>query len=387
MGVEGSLNIQLLLNRKETNKVAIQSTRPVYASRVFHGKSVSESLAMLPLLFTICGVAQSCAGVRACEQALAVQVPATIEHLRKTLVYMETLREHLWRLFLDWPLFTETVPDKSAMAEVVSIQRDYQQALCPEKNVFVLGGSAEHPDQPALNSVVKRFADLLRQRVFSIPVSEWLALSSHQELVTWAASQQTSAAKLINQILEVDWNDSGSCQSVPLPELDAAQLFVSMQDANFVKLPQWSGQCCETSSLTRVASPLLEELQQEYGNGLLVRLIARLTEIAQLSTQLLPMERMAEVKHKESVAQLHNPGIGQVAAARGQLVHRVEINNGLIDNYKILAPTEWNFHPGGVVAQALASLDGDREQVEKKARLLINSIDPCVGYKLHISVE
>ena len=71
-------------------------------------------------------------------------------------------------------------------------------------------------------------------------------------------------------------------------------------------------------------------------------------------------------------------------AARGRLVHRVEMENGTIGSYRILAPTEWNFHPRGVVAESLATLRGGRDKVEQQARLLINAIDPCVGYELSL---
>jgi Ni,Fe-hydrogenase I large subunit len=71
-------------------------------------------------------------------------------------------------------------------------------------------------------------------------------------------------------------------------------------------------------------------------------------------------------------------------AARGLLLHRVTLQAGQISDYRILAPTEWNFHPQGVVAQALGSLRGDPEWVERAAGQLIEAIDPCVGYSLSI---
>ena len=51
-------------------------------------------------------------------------------------------------------------------------------------------------------------------------------------------------------------------------------------------------------------------------------------------------------------------GLGQVQAARGLLVHRVAIRAGRVADYRILAPTEWNFHPQGAAALGLATLPG-----------------------------
>ena len=73
VGIEGRLSIGLRTDSGRVDQVTIASSRPVHASRVFHGKSVAEALKTLPMLFVICGTAQACAGVRACEQALGVR--------------------------------------------------------------------------------------------------------------------------------------------------------------------------------------------------------------------------------------------------------------------------------------------------------------------------
>ena len=78
-------------------------------------------------------------------------------------------------------------------------------------------------------------------------------------------------------------------------------------------------------------------------------------------------------------------GIGQVEAARGRLVHCVELERGVVKHYQILAPTEWNFHPLGVVARGLETLTTKNEiLLRKQADLLINAIDPCVGYDITV---
>ncbi len=81
-------------------------------------------------------------------------------------------------------------------------------------------------------------------------------------------------------------------------------------------------------------------------------------------------------------------GVGSAEAARGLLVHRVTIINGRVEQYQILAPTEWNFHPQGVVAQGLTAIAGsgaEGAELERLARLYITAVDPCVDYKLYVS--
>lgn len=384
MGIEGSLKIQLKTGNGAANVVSIESSRPVYASMVFRGKSIAETLDMIPLLFNICGTAQACAGVRACEKALGIQVSARVEQLRDSLVNMETLREHLWRILLDWPAFNRGEPDRLEMAKVMETQKNYQQALCPDGNAFQLGGTDCKPDPLALNVAIEQFAALLQRKVFAMPAVEWLAITGQRAFDDWGLAGETIAAGFINQIIQAGWSSAGACESEALPELSELQLYQAMQDADFVKQPQLFGQCYETTSLTRVDCQLLKELKQKFGNGLLVRVVARLTEIARLASGQLLFDTGDADDYKNSSVSPTNPGIGQAAAARGQLIHRVEVNGDRIANYQILAPTEWNFHQRGVVAQALSTLKGDPDQVKQQARLLINAIDPCVGYELSI---
>jgi Ni,Fe-hydrogenase I large subunit len=77
--------------------------------------------------------------------------------------------------------------------------------------------------------------------------------------------------------------------------------------------------------------------------------------------------------------------VAQVEAARGLLVHRVAMADGLVEDYRIVAPTEWNFHPAGSVTQALAALPStDRQVAEMQAALFVTLMDPCVAWSLEV---
>lgn len=359
------------------------------ASVVFVGKTIAETRRMIPLLFSICGTAQSCAATRAVERALGIQPDALSELMRDALVNMETLREHMWRILLDWPAFYGGEPDRPALAQMVAIQRDFQQALCAGSNVFKPGGTDIEPAAEALAEVQSRLMALLQQTVFAQPPDEWLAMQEAQALHAWAAQQRTIPARLINHVQENNWGASGSCESMALPAIDDELLYEAMQNPDFISQPRWQGHCCESTSLNRRDSPLLNELTSWYGNGLLVRLIAHLVEIAELAEGIDTFSAPVRAVRTSSVTPAHR-GIGRVAAARGELVHRVELTLGdqmddtVISDYRILAPTEWNFHPQGIVNKALGSLKGDMDQVKQQAKLLITAIDPCVAYDLVI---
>ena len=63
--------------------------------------------------------------------------------------------------------------------------------------------------------------------------------------------------------------------------------------------------------------------------------------------------------------------------------HYVELDAGVVARYAILAPTQWNFHPRGPAACALATLAArDRASLGAQARLLVLAIDPCVEHRV-----
>jgi coenzyme F420-reducing hydrogenase alpha subunit len=74
-------------------------------------------------------------------------------------------------------------------------------------------------------------------------------------------------------------------------------------------------------------------------------------------------------------------GEGQAIAwcemARGLLLHWVQLDSlGAVAQYRVLSPTEWNFHPQGALALALAALGA---QDCAAAQTLAAAFDPCVA--------
>ena len=380
MSIEGRLTVSMQLTDGGVKEVNIVSSRQVGASRVLDGKPMREALTLLPLIFSVCGTAQAVAGARACESALGRTAPPEAETLREKLVAVETLREHLWRIFLDWPRFCCDSPDRESMAEVAAIQRRYHESLAPAGKNFL--------DQPAAGGQLgvrdagelqQRMVKLLRARVFGMAPGKWLAMASLDDFVHWIDSHETLATTYLKRIAELNWESLGAADVSALLGLDPLQLKREMKNDQFIRAPRWLGLCRETTPLTRTRSPLMDVLRARHGNGLLLRLAARLTEVAKMSM------RLGEEDTPFASPSPPGSGIGQVQAARGLLIHSVELDAaGRIMDYRIVAPTEWNFHPRGSLAQGLSTLTGNRAMLETQARQLIHAVDPCVDCRLEL---
>lgn len=369
----------------------IQSTRPLGVASLFHGKSVDETLRTLPVLYSLCGTAQAYSAAQACEQALGLVASPATTLARSLLVLAETAREHLWRILFDWPGFIGERPAEAGMAQVAALLPSFRTALFSARDPF-LPLTEPVIQANAVAAVIDDLAYQLETRVFGCTPESWLSREDSASLDRWAEAGTTLAARLIYHVSDRGWQGAGTVETAFLPPLDTGQLRHRFNDdsAAFIARPDWEDRCRETTPLARQRHHfLVQSLIHRFGPGLLARLVARLVELARIPAQLrsgaVQLQRGADTAAVRREPTGYGIGMGQVEAARGRLIHYVETEGSTVRRYHILAPTEWNFHRAGVVAQGLRTLPAtDQDGLRQQAALWINAIDPCVGYALRI---
>ena len=386
-GTDGLLSIHLALEAGRIAAVDVGSTRPLGVARIFLGKPVGEVLATLPLLYSVCATAQAAAAVAAVETALCIRPSEPQRRAREALLLAENAREHLVRCLLGWGTWLGERPDPRALALTGRLRRELATALYPESDGFRPGGGQLSPNQVQLANVLDALEEVLTDVVLGIPPQTWLELDDAAGLAAWAAEGRSMGARTLARVANQGWSNLASSAVTPLGETTAGALepWLGGPGADaFIARPIWDGQPRETGALAReIHRPLIADLNRHHGNGLLTRLTARLSELARLPGRI---AAAVEGLVPDSAPPLPpsdgtGAGIGQVEAARGRLVHRVEIESGLVRGYRILAPTEWNFHPEGVLAQGLDGLPAGSD-LNALVALTVEAVDPCVGYRI-----
>ncbi|MCP4009562.1 MAG: hypothetical protein GY726_08610, partial [Proteobacteria bacterium] len=246
MSIEGKLKITLDTDSGCISHVHIDSSRPVYAARMFQGKTIGEVQKTLPLLFSICGTAQACAGAKAIEQARGINVQASTRAVRASLVHMETLREHLWRILLDWPAFLGELPEKGGMANLISLQSEFRQAMTKGTNPFLDSADPGDPGNlELLEDISSKIDLLLEQQVLNMSPLDWLSIDSLQAFDDWVGSSNNVAGRMFDFVQGSGWSGIGTTSEVnPLPFLPEARIHQLMQNDEFAARPQWLSQCC-----------------------------------------------------------------------------------------------------------------------------------------------
>ncbi len=370
---EGSIRVRLRTpepRRYRDAKAQIHNQRPLAAPRLLHGKTPQQALEIIRLLFTLCGQAQREAAAQALAQATGAPLDAEQRRLGALRILMETAREQLLGLLRDLPPLLGQDCDPALLQQLQRLRIDEAT-----------------PDRATSQIAITRLEALLEQALFGRPAEQWLRETDHIEaLCRWIETHDSPPARCLRRLCDRGWVSQADAGCPPLPRLDHQLLLEQLADPAFSAQPLWQQVPHETGCLPRQRyQPLIAELMREFGHGLLTRFCARLTELAELPGRMHAL--IGQEPAQEPPPSLPEGwGMAQVEAARGRLVHAVEIRDGRIQRYHIIAPTEWNFHPRGAASRCLGRLHArNHQELDRLARLTMHAIDPCVGYHLEIA--
>jgi coenzyme F420-reducing hydrogenase alpha subunit len=362
MIAEGKLEFEITRDGRQITGATIHSTRPVTASRVLEGKPVVEVLRRVPLLFSVCGRTQGVAAATAIEAARGLRAGETIRPARERAVAGECLQEYCWRMLIDLPAL---LGEAARPGELADLRR--RIAAADEEFKWV--------------EVATAAEDLLERAVFDMSPGVWLKLRP-AALEAWLARGASPVPRMLARLRRLRLG--GEFGLLPwLDEDDLPALAARLEsEPGFAQRPDWQGRPAETGALARQRShPVVEREIAQHGATAAARMLARLLELAQLPGQL----REVQAQGIRSASPRPGTGIAAVETARGTLLHWAQVAEGQVLRYRIVAPTEWNFHPAGAFVRGLT---GYAVRSESEARgaagLLAHALDPCVAYETSV---
>lgn len=374
MNFAGRLAIQVRWDGREVRSVEVRNTRP-QAARLLAGRPALEVMKMVPLLFAVCGRAQSVAAHAAWTAARGRLVGEDLKrHMDgyESTVALESAQEHLWRLLVDWPLLLGFAP-----AQQVAI--DWHRRLARVDGVegsprWVEAGN-ELMAGPVLDIVG---VDLLR----------WEGLMIRALLDPEGTRLPGTVGRMLDALARVEACAPARPAATPFVDASsagetAAHLSWPVDEA-FAAAPTWDGGPAETGALARQSDhPLLQPLLRS-GRTLAARLLARVLDLIEDAQRLAggrPPQRRADAGRLAD-----GSGLARVETARGMLLHWADVSGDHIERYTIVAPTEWNFHPGGAFrSQALGARADDEATLRRYLETLTLALDPCVEYDVELS--
>ena len=377
----GRLLIRLAWDGTQIARAEIVPRRTAEASALLCGKEGQQAVRLIPLLFGLCGKAQGVAGVTALEAARGIVADGQSAAWRESLVLAEAIQESLWRVLVDLPKLAGHPP---MLAEYAELRRRIAAGMAPilsAREWNEAGARVAHaPDWESLAADVRAF---IAEKVLGMALDDWLAIAGSGELEGWLAGAPTPVAAGLRDLWRGEGRWGGSATTMlPAPDAMDEVLAALEADPDFQRLPAWRGIPAETGPLARLAGhPPAALWPAAEGTSIFARLLARLVETAAASKRLnAPQSGLSWLG---GAAVRRGVGASWVQTARGLLIHWLRLEGGRVADYRIVAPTEWNFHPGGAYARGLAGKPAaTEERARAAAELLLLALDPCVAYEV-----
>jgi Ni,Fe-hydrogenase I large subunit len=388
--LEGELSIRLGWDGHRVTGVAVHSTRPFLATGLFVGRTPAEVVATAPLVYSICAHAHGIAAAGALEAASGLDPAPATSAARRLCVVLETVQEHLWRLLVDWPVAMGRAGEIPAVAAARRVITPALAALAPAARR--IDGGDGPPSNCDVRAVAASIVELAGQHVYGVAPDDWIARADAAAVEAWAQGGPTLPARLFRELL-ADAPALARSDVAPMPAprreaLAAAVVPALRGDPGFGRAPAWNGAPVDTGALARVrAHPFVAAVVAHCGNAVPSRIAARIVELALLLGQLAdaPCDEDS-APWADAFAIGTGEGLGAVQTARGLLLHYAKVGDGRVDMYRIVAPTEWNFHPAGALVRGLETLTANDEQrLVRGARLAVQALDPCVACGIEVA--
>jgi coenzyme F420-reducing hydrogenase alpha subunit len=317
----GEVRIAAFLDRGIVRRVAITADRPLSLAATMTGRPVAAVAEAMAALHGLCGQSHAAAVYAAAAAALGAPL-ARVELARRIVcLAAERLGEHLRSLFL----VAGATPDLAALRAAIGIAQRTAR-----------GGTLSPQDAVPLAAALD---------TLGIPAAD--------------GGDTPLPSRPVDALTQAD---------------DAAVIAALAADTGFIRAPHLPGRRPETGPAARRR---LSAAEPEAAQA------ARLAEIRQAAALL----RDPDAAEDWITAGAAGPGTGYAAveSPRGRLYYRlVFTHDRQLADARVLAPTEWNFHPDGPLAQALAGFRPGPDAVAAITRRAA-AFDPCVA--LRISVE
>jgi coenzyme F420-reducing hydrogenase alpha subunit len=382
-GIEGGLTVGILVIDATVADVRLRSSRPTGIGAMLAGRPMGEALSLVPALFSLCGIAQGIAAANACEAAIGITASPAQQSARDSLILGEMADSHDWQIAMEWPRLIGAAPDPSLLSPLRKATSALAPALYPSRDWARPGGGTLSPDAEKLSDARSSVSAAIDRLIGS----DFSALRSADDLHRWSRDGATPSARLISRIIADDMAGFGRSGVPTLPDPPADWFALRLtSEPDFSNQPHFDGKPAETGPLHwMAASPLIADLKGRHGNGILSRFAAKLMELASLPARLAALSGYLSPEHPGATpSHPTGSGAGIADTARGRLAHWIALEQGIVRDFRTVAPNEWNFHPQGALVRGLIGLPAC-DDLRRRVELLVAALDPCVP--CHVLIE
>ncbi|WP_457643231.1 nickel-dependent hydrogenase large subunit [Persephonella sp.] len=439
--VEGEIELKLIWENGKIKDAFIIAPNFRGFEFILRGKPAEDALVITPRICGICGHAHLIATVRGLEDVyrslnIELEVPQNANLIRELTLGAEIVQNHIrWFYLFVLPDFLKLSKNKklkkyepikgyqwrkavdfsSRIVKVISVFG----GQWPHTSYAVVGGVTSDPTTFEIAEAVSHVDALLRfaeDNILGMSLDSYLSVETLEQYLE--NSKESDLKTFVKLCLKHGLHRTGRAYHRFLTVCEMEHAFskgatkrkkkdfdikkVSEEDSysfltengfsfdphrySWAKAVRYEGVPYETSPLARRVNSgdrLFLNLLKKYRDSYLVRTWARIDEIIKILTAMKKWLSQIDIKEsfytKPSVSlkKLSGTGNGLCEAARGSLIHQVNIKNGKILSYNIITPSTWNLGPRcenypSPAEKAIKSADS-----LLKAEIILRSFDVC----------
>jgi len=376
--------------------------------QILEDKSALDALVINPRVCGICGHAHLIATVKALEDCYDnLEISKKAEILREITLNLELIQNHFkWFYLTIMPLlgFKQNVLKAITPSQIANKALALIAGQYPHNSYAIVGGVVGEPsfiEITKLKAHIKEIINFFENEIVNDNISELIECDNSNRLF----AQSGDLPKVINTIEQKRLLNIGrsydkfivfggnsyfkrgkSIKTRVTQNIDEKYIKEIENQNSLAKNVLYKDKYYEVGPLSRAMlnkTPLIKDMHRRYADSLISRIVARVCEIPQLLNHTLNLieqinlDEPSFIEPKIDISKISGSGVSAVEAARGSLIHKVELENGIIKEYSIITPTQWNLSNGNkdYPATAQKAIIGLRD--ENIAELVFKSFDVC----------
>ena len=352
---------------------------------ILKGKSALDALVITPRVCGICGHAHLMATVRALEDAYKnagypIELSKKVEIIREFTLVMEMIQNHFKWIYLT--IIPEVLKLTDSTRESTPLKGAYAASIAskaiaifagqwPHSSYMIPGGITTDPtniDLLKVESYMDELIGFFEKESIGISLEQFLSFESckgfntlssdisylESSLVTMKMNEKGFAYDRFLVIGEHTFSKPSKLKQTRPFGIDAKYVNTidsySPDQVSYAKNAQYKDEFYETGPLARAIAtnlPIVKNMHRRFKDSAYSRVMARVFELATLLKHAKGLLSAIDISQKSclksvDISKITAMGIGVVEAPRGPLLHTVNIKNGLIQDYKIVTPTQFN---------------------------------------------
>ncbi len=352
---------------------------------ILKGKNALDALVITPRVCGICGHAHLMATVRAIEDAYknagySIELSKKVEIIREFTLVMEMIQNHFKWIYLT--IIPEVAKLSNSTQEQTPLKGAYAASIAskaiavfagqwPHSSYMIPGGITTDPtniDLLKVESYMDELVGFFEKESIGISLDRFLSFESCKDF----ANLDSDVSLLESSLMDLNMNEKGFAydrflvigehlftKPSKLKQTRAFSIdskYVNTVDAyspdqvSYAKNAQYKNLFYETGPLSRaIASklPIVKNMHRRFKDSAYSRVMARVFELATLLQHAKKLLSEIDISQKSylknvDISKITAKGVGVVEAPRGPLLHTINIKDGIIQEYKIVTPTQFN---------------------------------------------